>query len=111
MGTSGYLLDTTEFNAVAKGAIPLSTYAGLRVFATHVQLDELNRTTDAQTRARLVAVFEAIGPKKLVTETAVWGVSKWGEAKWSTEDGLFQKMLARLIQLAEGWPRENAALF
>lgn len=99
MGTSGYMLDTTEFNAVAKGAIPLSIYAGLRVFATHVQLDELNGTTDAQTHARLVAAFEAIGPRKLLTETAVWDLSKWDEARWSAEDGLFQKMLARLIEL------------
>jgi hypothetical protein len=30
----GYMLDTTEFNAVAKGELPLSAIAGRRLFAT-----------------------------------------------------------------------------
>jgi hypothetical protein len=99
MGRAGYMLDTTEFNAVAKGQVALSTYTGARVFATHVQLDELNNTACGQTRALLLAAFQAIDPKKLLTETAVWDISKWDEAKYSAEDGLFEKMLARLIEL------------
>ncbi len=94
-----YMLDTTEFNAVAKGHIPLSTYAGFRVFATHVQLDELKNTVGEQKRARLISSFEAIGPETLPTETALWDISKWDEAKYSAEDGLFDRMLTRLIEL------------
>jgi hypothetical protein len=40
-----YMLDTTEFNAVVNGDIALSTYVGFRVFATHVQLDELKKNS------------------------------------------------------------------
>jgi hypothetical protein len=54
MPSDRYMLDTTEFNAVAKEDIALSTYAGLRVFATHVQLDELKNDPDEQRRAKLI---------------------------------------------------------
>ena len=94
-----YMLDTTEFNAVAKGVIPLSTYAGFRVFATHVQLDELNNDPNDQRRPQLISTFEEIGPQTLPTETALWDISKWDEAKYSADDGLFDRMLTRLIEL------------
>lgn len=68
MPLNRYMLDTTEFNAVAKGIIGLSTYAGLRVFATHVQLDELNNDPNEQRRAQLIASFEKIGPETLPTD-------------------------------------------
>lgn len=93
---SGYMLDTTEFNAVAKGDVAISAYSGWRLFATHVQLDELDSTTSEQMRARLRAAFEKIAPESLATESTVWGVSKWGGGKWSAEDSAFKKMLARL---------------
>ena len=99
MPSDCYMLDTTEFNAVAKGVIPLSTYAGFRVFATHVQLDELKNTQNEQKRAQLISSFEGIGPETLPTETALWAISKWNEAKWSADDGLFDRMLTRLIEL------------
>jgi hypothetical protein len=93
------MLDTTEFNAVAKGVIALSTYAGLRVFATHVQLDELKNDPNEQRRAQLISTFEEIGPETLPTETALWVISKWDEAKWPADDGLFDRRLTRLIEL------------
>jgi hypothetical protein len=99
MPSDRYMLDTTEFNAVAKGVIPLPTYTGFRVFATHVQLDELNNDPDDQRRAQLISTFEEIGPEKLPTETALWDISKWDEAKYSADDGLFDRMLTRLIEL------------
>ena len=95
MPSERYMLDTTEFNAVAKGVISLSTYAGFRVFATHVQLDELNNDPNDQRRAQLISTFEEIAPETLPTETALWDISKWDEAKWSAEDGLFDRMLTR----------------
>jgi hypothetical protein len=99
MVLTGCMLDTTEFNAAAKGQIALSTYEGLRLFATHVQLDELNNTKCEKNRARLLAAFHEIDAEKLPTETAIWGVSRWDEAKWSADDGIFDRMLARLIEL------------
>ena len=77
------MLDTTEFNAVAKGQVALSAYAGRRLFATHVQLDELDNTACKESRARLREAFEKIAAECLPTESAVWDVSKWDQAKWS----------------------------
>lgn len=93
------MLDTTEFNAIAKGQVALSAYAGIRLFATHVQLDELNNTSGEQLRAGLRAAFEEVAPENLPTESAVWDVSTWDQAKWSAEDGIFEKMLSRLEKL------------
>jgi hypothetical protein len=95
----GYMLDTTVFNAVVKARLPLSALAGRRLFATHVQLDELENTSCEQLRARLRAAFEEIAAERLPTESAVWDVSKWDQAKWPAEDGNFEKMLARLEEL------------
>ncbi len=99
-GSRGYMLDTTEFNAVAKGYVDISAYAGKRLFATHVQLDELNNARPEEKRARLLAAFDEIAPEKLLTESGVWGiVSRWGEFKWSAGDGVFKRMLSRLEEL------------
>jgi len=48
-----YLLDTNVFNDVLDGKISLSKLAGRRVFATHIQHDELNNTPNQQRRAAL----------------------------------------------------------
>jgi hypothetical protein len=106
---NGYMLDTTEFNAVAKNYVDVSSYAGMRLFATHVQLDELNNTRSEEKRARLLAVFNQVAPQKLLTESGFWGVSNWGEFKWSAGDGISMKMLARLGELdgEERYPNQH----
>jgi hypothetical protein len=63
MAPDGYMLDTTEFNALVNGDVALSTYAHLRVFATHVQLDELKNTPNGQRRSHLIFAFEEISPE------------------------------------------------
>lgn len=35
-------------------------------------------------------------PGVIPPESAVWGVSKWGEAKWTAPDALLDKILAAL---------------
>jgi hypothetical protein len=92
----GYMLDTTEFNAVAKGHVPISEFAGRRLFATHVQLDELDQTPCEQLRAELRASFEEIAAVSLPTESAVFDVSRWDQAKWPANDSVFKNMFASL---------------
>jgi hypothetical protein len=92
----GYMLDTTEFNAVAKGYVPISAFAGRRLFATHVQLDELDKTPCERLRAELRASFEEVAAESLPTESAVFDVSKWDKAKWPDNNSVFDKMLASL---------------
>jgi hypothetical protein len=93
------MLDTTEFNAVAKGQVTIFAYSGRKLFATHVQLDEIDQTRDPQSRAQLRAAFDEIAAERMPTESAVWDVSKYDEAKYSAVDGLFERMLARLKEL------------
>jgi len=92
----GYMLDTTEFNAVAKGHVPISAFAGRRLFATHVQLDELDKTPCEQLRAELRASFQEVAAERLPTESAVFDVSRWDQAKWPANDSVFDKMFASL---------------
>jgi hypothetical protein len=52
----GYMLDTTEFNALVKGHVPISSFTDRPLFATHVQLDELNSAAE-NLRPKLRAAF------------------------------------------------------
>jgi hypothetical protein len=42
---NGYMVDSNVFNRVMDDGIPHNAFQGLRMFATHVQLDELNATS------------------------------------------------------------------
>ena len=98
MVAEGHILDTNLFNDVADGKVLLSAFAGRRLFATHVQLDELNNTPDIERREKLCASFQRVAPDQLITSGAIWGVSKWGEAAWP-EDDLLDRMRPVLEEL------------
>lgn len=97
MNEAGYMLDTVVFNSVAKGR--LAWVAGHKVFTTHVQRDELMRTGDPVIKERLLAAFNEVDPTSLPTDTAIWGDSRWDEAKWSSEDGMCERLLMRIVEL------------
>ena len=96
---TGYMLDTHLFDRVAKGQIPFDVINGRKVFATHVQRDELGRTNDPQLRARLLKTFSEIDPILLVTDTSVFDNSKFDETKWSAENGTYERLLTRITGL------------
>lgn len=100
-----YMLDTNVFNHVLDGKVDVSALAGKDLVATHIQRDELTNTKDQVRRAALLEVFNELTPDQAVTssavadisvadgaaasvggvvpsETAIWGVSRWGQAKW-----------------------------
>lgn len=87
------MLDSNVFNRVLDGQIPLDEISSRPVFATHVQQDELEATTNIDRRKDLCAVFQSVGSEELPTETAVWDVSSWDKAKWSNNDGLYDSLL------------------
>ena len=79
-----YVVDTNVFNWLVDGRIDLGALpSNAELVATHVQIDEINRTTDTERRAQLFLRFAKIAPKILPTESGVWGASRWGESKWS----------------------------
>lgn len=105
------MFDTVAFNRAldTEGAVELlSRYAHthMRIFATHVQRDELAKTPDCDRRSKLLDTFEVLVPKeegsnlggKIPTESAAWNVSAWNQAKWGSDDGLFEVILSDLNQ-------------
>jgi predicted nucleic acid-binding protein len=118
-----YMFDTNVFNHILDGMADLSGFVGrAKFYATHVQIDELQKTADEQRKTALLRVFEVVtnvkiptesfvlnasrldeaklgGEQPVPTESAVWGVSKWGQCKWTPSDNLYQPIKSKLDQL------------
>ena len=105
----GFMFDTVAFNRAldfedCAAQLAESSGKGLRLFATHVQLDELKNTRDPDRRDKLIEIFELLVAEggdaeqsgRISTESAVWNVSRWGQAKWGSSDSLYQPILADL---------------
>lgn len=95
----GYMLDTNLFNKLVDSEFAIETLENKRVVVTHVQRDELARTTNNERSGLLLAAFNEIDPEKISTRTSIWGDTLWGQGNWSDEDGLYEKMLVRLKEL------------
>jgi len=92
-----YMLDTTVFNHIVRDDVDLSSLPENATFlVTHIQLNEIQATRNEEKRQRLLRVFAEVPSKRVPTESAMWDVSEWREAKWGKEDGLFEAMLASL---------------
>ena len=89
----GLMLDTNIFNRATDGLIDLAIFEGFDLFATHIQLDELNKTHDDLRRANLVATFKTSTATNVATESFVWDISRWDECKWPSND-LCQQLFA-----------------
>src|SRR5262245_39946753 len=98
MQMTAYMLDTNVFNILADGQASIGAFRGRRLVATHVQLDELRATKNPARAAALRSAFEKIDPTMESTASAFWDVSNWDQST-ATEDGVVEKMLARLDQL------------
>ena len=123
-----YMFDTNVFNHLLDGMAELSTFVGrANFYATHVQIDELTRTRDEARKAVLLQVFEEVtsvrvptesfvldasrldeaklrGEQVVPTESAVWGVSKWGQCKWTSTDNLYDPIKSKLDRLNKNKP-------
>ncbi len=78
-----FVVDTCIINKLIEGKISLDKLPqNCSFFASHIQIDEINKTSDAERRSRLFLKFSEINPKLIPTESAIWGVSRWSQAKW-----------------------------
>jgi predicted nucleic acid-binding protein len=123
------MLDTNVFNHVLDGRLDPEQLRGRHLVATHVQRDEIQATRNEDRRAALMELFEDFVPQRTPTTSAVAGisaageacasasgvvptesfvfdVSRWDEAKWSREDDVFSAMLSDLNDL-NGVKRNN----
>lgn len=123
-----YMFDTNVFNRVLDGVISLQTLTGRVVaYATHIQRDEINNTTNPDRRAALAQVFREVvteslptdsfvldasrldearlgGERVVPTESAVYGVSRYGQAKYGAEDNLYTALKGRLDKINRNKP-------
>ncbi len=98
--TREYMLDTNIFNLLAKdGTISVDVFKQITLFATHIQIDELNKTSNHHLKSLLVQMFDKVNPENIPTSAAVWGVSKWGGARWGDADGLYERLKERVQKL------------
>lgn len=126
--TSGYMLDTNVFNDVLDGRVEIERLRPHRLYATHIQRDEIGKTRDEARREALLAVFNELmtdmtptssavagvsvagaacaGESVVPTEGAVWDVSKWGYAKWG-EGGSELDRLRRALDERNKGKRNN----
>ena len=78
-----YVVDTNVFNRIADGRLARTDLpSDAELVATHVQIEEINKTADAERRGHLFLVFAKIAPIIVQTESGVWGANRWGEFKW-----------------------------
>jgi predicted nucleic acid-binding protein len=98
---TAYMLDSNVFDRLTDGQVSIDAFRGLRLVATHIQLDELSAAKEKypERAAELLRTFEKIDQMMSSTKSAVWDVSKWDQSSYSAEDGVVENMLARLRQL------------
>lgn len=98
-----YMFDTNVFNRFLDDDFDVELLAGEgKYYVTHVQLDEIKNTKNSTRREKLLAIFASIPQDHIPTESAIWGISNWGEAKWSDNNGLYEKILQALNERNKG---------
>ncbi len=123
MSELAFMFDTNVFNRVVEGRLSIqeARRAGA-LLATHVQRDELAKTSNPDKRTALLEIFHEttnsveptaslsldtsrLDEAKLAsdhivpTSSAIWDASAWDEASWGDEDGIFEAIKAYLDSL------------
>jgi len=87
------MFDTNVFNHLLDGSIRGDDIpADWEPVATHVQADELNAATDDKRPALLAIYYDRVAGR-VPTETGVWDVSKFDEAKWTGDGSRYDAIL------------------
>ena len=103
-----YILDTNIFRRVLDGELDAGVIAErVSLFATHIELNELQNTRDEKLRQQLLDTFEAVGPERIPTASAVWSVSEWGSAEFTSDESHYLAILELLNNKNKG--KENNA--
>lgn len=78
-----YIVDTSIINKLVNGSIGVDELPGDGEFAaTHIQIDEINKTKDTERRARLFLMFSKMIDDIVPTESIVFGTTRFDEGKF-----------------------------
>ena len=87
-----YVVDTSIINKLVDGAIDVSELPSNGEFlASHIQIDEINKTKDEERRAKLFLTFSKTIDDVVPTESFILGKSRLDEGKLS--DGKSYEMI------------------
>lgn len=101
-----YVVDTNVINWLVDGKIDRAALPGDGEFvATHIQIDEINRTSDEDRRARLFLILTSIIPELLPTESAVMNISRFDWCKMG--DGVIYTSIKNELDTKNGGRRSN----
>lgn len=82
-----YMFDTNIFNRILDGKIDTNLLKDRNKYlVTHIQMDEISNTRDEKRRQELMDVFRAVNQEKVLTESGVYGISKYGGGKYGGGD-------------------------
>ncbi len=94
------MFDTNVFNHLLDGSIdPADIPDDWEPVATHIQWDELNRTSNETRRSKLLAVFGEYVQDRVTTSSAVWDTSVWDAANWTGPESRYGDILAGLDKI------------
>lgn len=101
-----YVVDTNIINWLIDGKIARSTLPADGEFvATHLQIDEINRTSDEDRRARLIITLTSTIRELLPTESAVMDISRFDWCKMG--DGVIYTSIKNALDSKNGGRRSN----
>ena len=76
-----YMFDTNIFNEILDQEIDVTPITNALFYVTHIQLNEIQATKREERRNQLLQIFHEVNKKAISTESAVWDVSEYGNAK------------------------------
>jgi hypothetical protein len=101
-----YVVDTSIINKLVDGKIdPSELPTDGEFIATHIQIDELNKTKDDGHRTKLLQRFIELGPDDVPTETFVLDTSQLGDAQLG--DGITFRALKDALDVLNGGKQNN----
>ncbi|BEP62660.1 hypothetical protein GmRootV213_32140 [Variovorax sp. V213] len=97
-----YVLDTNVFNKVVEGVFDRSSLPADSSFVvSHVQIEELNNTSDKERRLQLLLTLAQLRPTLVPAESMIWDVSRWDHAKWG-DGAIYTQVKTGLDALNKG---------
>ncbi|MBI2047109.1 hypothetical protein HYT26_03030 [Candidatus Pacearchaeota archaeon] len=81
----GVIFDSNIYDLIADGTLNISLLSAKKddfeFYITHIQIDEINKCSDEDKRARLFLFKSKVSPVVIPTESFILGTSRLGEAK------------------------------